>query len=343
MSVPLLSVIGPVEPALLEAFVAHYRKLGVKKFLLAFHFPEDVPANDRLLDTAKELGVESKRVSFGPSHEEVNPKLYARLREEAGKGWHMIADSDEFHVYPEPVSKLIAQAEEEGTPVVEGLLFDRFAQGDFPSLFVAQKLDSDYPLGGFLTHYVLGGEPTKVVLAQSGYELAPGNHEIKGHHGANLPLIPVHHFKWRHDVVSRMQDRVGCILSGYWHMNDDWVLNETLRALHHISSHGNRIGLVEGQELVLPKAGVVPCVPVSLDCALPPGWETASLAVAQTWWDWPSGAVASSALIPTLAQLPSLDDFGLWKKPGGTAPSALSIPPGWQPRSSHRQLRPHRR
>lgn len=326
---------------MLEAFVAHYRVFDVERFLLAFHFPEDVPADekDRLLNTAKELDVEPKLVSVGPWHEKVNSELYAQLREEAGKGWHMIADSDEFHSYPSPVSELIAQAEIADSPIVEGLLLDRFAQGGFPRLSAAQDLDSNYPLGGFLTHYVLGGEPTKVVLARSGYELPPGNHEIKGHRSVNRPLIPVHHFKWRHDVVSRLRDRADGILSGDWHMHDDWVLNETLRALQHIAAHDNRIGLVEGRELVPPEAGAaVPCVSVSLD-RVAPGWEPASLAVAQTWWGWPSGEVANSKLIPTLAELPPLRDLGLGEESRGAAhmSSARSRPPVRRPRHSRRR------
>jgi hypothetical protein len=41
-AVPLISVIGPIEPDLLTAFVTHYRTPGVEEFQLGFHFPDDV-------------------------------------------------------------------------------------------------------------------------------------------------------------------------------------------------------------------------------------------------------------------------------------------------------------
>jgi hypothetical protein len=44
----LIAVVGPVEPALLAAWVRHYRDLGIDRFLIAFHFPEHVAASGHL-------------------------------------------------------------------------------------------------------------------------------------------------------------------------------------------------------------------------------------------------------------------------------------------------------
>ncbi|MFE5085032.1 hypothetical protein [Streptomyces mirabilis] len=61
----LIAVIGPVEPALLTAWIGHYRTLGIERFHLAFHFPEHVDDERRgRLETAcRDLGIELPQLS----------------------------------------------------------------------------------------------------------------------------------------------------------------------------------------------------------------------------------------------------------------------------------------
>ncbi|MEU3878117.1 hypothetical protein [Streptomyces sp. NPDC029704] len=91
-----------MEPALLTAWTAHYRALGITGFRLAFHFPDHAPAawRDQLLATAAALGITAATVSTGPWHEHTNTQLRDTLREQAGPGWHLLADSDELHTPP---------------------------------------------------------------------------------------------------------------------------------------------------------------------------------------------------------------------------------------------------
>lgn len=81
----LVAVVGPVEPALLTAWTAHYRRLGVERFHLAFHFPQHVPDAGRrqLPATARELGLPTGQISTGPWHEHTNTELRDALREQA--------------------------------------------------------------------------------------------------------------------------------------------------------------------------------------------------------------------------------------------------------------------
>ncbi|MFE0872888.1 hypothetical protein [Streptomyces rochei] len=74
---PLIAVIGPVEPALLTAWVGHYRALGVERFLLAFHFTEHAcPERRHTVQAAcREAGVVPEFVSVGPWHEHTNIRL----------------------------------------------------------------------------------------------------------------------------------------------------------------------------------------------------------------------------------------------------------------------------
>ncbi|MFF7411529.1 glycosyltransferase family protein [Streptomyces lydicus] len=85
---PALIAVGPVEPPLLAAWVRHYRHLGVERFLISFHFPEDVTDTRRHERQAasREPGVIPTGTSTGPWHEHTNTQIRDALRRPAGPG-----------------------------------------------------------------------------------------------------------------------------------------------------------------------------------------------------------------------------------------------------------------
>ncbi|MEK8142725.1 glycosyltransferase family 2 protein [Streptomyces sp. M10(2022)] len=154
----------PRRTPLLAAWVRHYRRLGVERFLIAFHFPEHVPDQQRheLQAASRELRIIPTGTSTGPWHEHTNTQLREALRHRAGPGWHLLADVDEFQQYPAPLSEVIAQAENTGHQVVGGLMLDRIAaSGRLTSWRPECGLDLAYPLGGHLTHRLLHGDPVR--------------------------------------------------------------------------------------------------------------------------------------------------------------------------------------
>jgi hypothetical protein len=181
VSIPLIAVVGPVEPPLLAAFLGHYRTLGVARSLLAFHFPDQTPEADRarLLEVSRGLGVTPALVRVGPWHETTNTQLRDTLREQAGDGWHLLADVDEFPTFPAGLADTLAAST---TGTVGGLLLDRIAaDGRLRPWTPGEGLDAAYPLGGFLTHRLLHGDPRKIVAARAGIPVDHGNHRAPGH------------------------------------------------------------------------------------------------------------------------------------------------------------------
>jgi hypothetical protein len=277
---PLISVIGPVEPDLLTAWVHHYRVLGIERFHLAFHFPQhvDVGRRHQLRAACAELGIVPAAMSSGPWHEHTNPRLRDFLRDHAGTGWHLLADSDEFHVYPAPLPEVLAEAKRSGTGTVGGLMLDRIAaNGALNGWNPAQGLDAAYPLGGFLTHRLLRGDPRKIVLAHSSVTVASGNHRAKGHHPANRPPILVHHFKWRDGVRQDAERRAEHSADGTWQTASPARLAEARRLLNHLRCHGGRIA-VDSPRLALR--------PVSMTTV--PGWWAAEATHLVTTWQPPT-------------------------------------------------------
>ena len=273
---PLIAVVGPVEPALLTAWVTHYRGLGIERFHLAFHFPEHVSADRRHLVQAscRELGIVPAAVSNGPWHEHTNPRLRDALRERAGAGWHLLADSDELHSYPAPLQEVIAEAEGSGTGTVGGLMLDRVtADGSLTGWRPDKGLDATYPLGAFLTHHLLRGDPRKIVLAHSSVPVASGNHRAPGHRPVNRPPVVVHHFKWRDGVHQDVERRAEHSADGTWKTASPARLEEARRILGHLQQHSGRIA-VDSARLEFR--------PVSLT-TVPDWWAEEATNLVATW------------------------------------------------------------
>jgi hypothetical protein len=224
--------------------VTHYRSLGIERFHLAFHLPEHVDPDRRhqVQDACRDLGIVPNAVSCGPWHEHTNPRLRDALRQRVGAGWHLLADSDEFHTYPAPLEEVIAAAEESGTGTAGGLMLDRVAADGFLTGWDPQQgLDAAYPLGAFLTHRLLRGDPRKIVLAHSSVPVASGNHRAEGHRPANRPPIMVHHFKWRDGVHEDIERRARHSADGTWKTASPARLAEARRLLGHLQRHNGRI------------------------------------------------------------------------------------------------------
>ena len=273
----LVAVVGPVEPRLLDAFLTHYLKLGIERFFVAFHFPEDTAdvVRTSLRETCQNLVGDPLITSVGPWHLHTNPNLIAELRNAAGKGWHLLADVDEFQSYPLSVDSTIARADAAGEGVVQGLMLDRVTNdGSITTWPPNVDIDTAYPLGALFTHIVLDGDPRKIVLAHSRANVVNGNHWSRGRHAMNGPIIPVHHFKWRDGVVSYLRKRVAMLESGKWHESSPAPRLEASRFLSHYDAFGGRID-VENPDLNFR--------PVSLG-TLPTGWERESRMAVEAWY-----------------------------------------------------------
>ncbi|MFJ9615656.1 hypothetical protein [Streptomyces noursei] len=272
----LISVIGPVEVPLLAAWVRHYRWLGIERFLIAFHFPEHVPDRHghELQAACRELGVIPTGSSTGPWHEHTNTELRDTLRQAAGPGWHLLADTDEFQQYPAPLPEVIAQAEKSGRRVIGGLMLDRVAaSGHLTGWRPEGGLDLAYPLGGHLTHRLLRGDPRKIVLARHDVTVSSGNHRAPGHRPDADRICAVHHFKWRSGVLDDLRRRVQHFSSGTWKEQSPAVRDEASRLLAHVGQRGGVINISDPR-LAFRR--------VNLD-RMPFGWPAEARSIFTSW------------------------------------------------------------
>ncbi|MBV9143191.1 MAG: glycosyltransferase family 2 protein [Pseudonocardiales bacterium] len=297
--VTLIAVIGPVEPALLSAWCAHYRDLGVDHFAIALHCPDTASTTlrDELAATLRAAtGVDPALLAGGGWHEHTNSILRDQLRARARKGWHLLADADEFQHHPDGLRASIRTAQDSGQAVLGGLLLDRVAaDGGFCLWTPAVGLDRSYPLGGLLTHELLRGDPRKIVLAHSSVAVTSGNHRAPGHRPPADAVVPIHHFKWRAGIVADLQRRVESFTTGVWRETSPAVRCEAQRLLDHISQHGGGLDVT---------GAAVAFRPVCLT-ALPTWWPAQASAVVQAWRPpSPEGQIRPAAPMTTTDAAP---------------------------------------
>src|SRR3712207_5947478 len=122
--------------------------------------------------------------------------------------WFVLADHDEFHVYPDDLQAMVAHCEREGYDAVTGNVVDRVARdGSLPDLLPGESLWETFPLACQLTRVVIDDPCPEVVLAKGRVAIGWGNHVVP--QGAPCPAsqvhVSVHHFKWDAGVIARLE------------------------------------------------------------------------------------------------------------------------------------------
>jgi len=150
-------------------------------------------------------------------------KLYNEIKLTKPNDWWVIADIDEFHLYPEDsLDLLMSDCEKNGWEIVRGGFIDRIGvDGTFPELNKT-SIWEQFPNGGMFRYYMSLANPNKICLCKGYIEITNGQHFAKIHgettwryRGWSHPLIApisthtiqVHHFKWDKTSI----DRIKCV------------------------------------------------------------------------------------------------------------------------------------
>ena len=147
-------------------------------------------------------------------------QLYNFVKNTQPNDWWVIADIDEFHLYPDDnLRKVINDCEENGWDVVRGGFIDRIGDdGTFPEINDDKSLFEQFPITGFFRYPMSKACPNKICITKGYVEITPGQHyaKIDGQttwkwQGWNHPLInpqdyvQVHHFKWDKTCFDRIK------------------------------------------------------------------------------------------------------------------------------------------
>ena len=147
-------------------------------------------------------------------------QLYNFVKNTQPNDWWVIADIDEFHLYPDDnLRKVINNCEENGWDVVRGGFIDRIGDdGTFPEINDDKSLFEQFPIMGFFRYPMSKACPNKICITKGYVEITSGQHyaKIDGQttwkwQGWNHPLInsqdyvQVHHFKWDKTCFNRIK------------------------------------------------------------------------------------------------------------------------------------------
>ena len=148
-------------------------------------------------------------------------ELYNEIKLTKPNDWWVIADIDEFHLYPEnSLNLLISDCDKNGWEIVRGGFIDRIGRGgEFSELVADKTLWEQFPNAGFFRYPMSKACPNKICVVKGYHEITSGQHyaKINDHttwrwQGWNHPLIApinthsvqVHHFKWDSTSIERI-------------------------------------------------------------------------------------------------------------------------------------------
>ena len=170
-------------------------------------------------------------------------QLYNFIKNSHQHDWWVVADIDEFHLYPnDDLRKLVTDCNEYGWDIVRGGFIDRVGiDGTFPTIVEDKNIFEQFHAMGFFRYPMSKANPNKVCVMKGYVELTSGQHYVKldGHttwkwQGWNHPLInphgfvQVHHFKWDKTCVDRIK-QVVLVNQDYSYSNEYKIMFDSLR------------------------------------------------------------------------------------------------------------------
>jgi hypothetical protein len=249
MAIHLVTLIGghvDVLPFMLE----HYRQLGVDAFSVNVHTKDgDDPVRGEVEAIADRFGCGVENVVTGDWLDHELSAWVASMRRYPNDWW-VIADQDEFHLFPDTLSSLLAFCERRGYDHVQGTFVDRVsADGRFTEIDLSQQLWSQYPLGGLVSARLFGALSLKVTAAKGSVVINTGHHLALHAHPCPIQdaFSQVHHFKWTRGVVERQEWR-----AQHFRQANVSHWTESARVVNYAATHQHRIDVHDREFLLAP-------------------------------------------------------------------------------------------
>ena len=169
--------------------------------------------------------------------------LYNKVKSGHPNDWWVVADIDEFHLYPnDNLKSLIKTCDELNFDLVRGGFIDRIGDnGEFIELEDETSIWEQYPNAGFFRYPLSYANPNKVCIMKGFIELTSGQHyaKIEGQttwrwQGWDHPLIynlgtvQVHHFKWDKTCIDRIK-AVANVKQAYAYSDEYQTMHDKLR------------------------------------------------------------------------------------------------------------------
>jgi len=237
---------------LLDRFLDHYHRLGVDEFLLILHGGWEDPQEHlirRILaehDTVPVLEVDT--FSAARKHR----RFLSLMDQHCDPGdWVLLADVDEFQVYPDTLAHWLGWCDRNGYDFVRGRFLDRLApDGHLAAIEPDGDLWRTFPFAARVTEHVTGGWSYKVCAMRGNLRPGEGGFHCLDY-GAddyrNLFLtlrdpaaprleIDVHHFKWDASLRERLDAKLQVRRGDFDAVEGAGFIHEYERLARHINN-----------------------------------------------------------------------------------------------------------
>ena len=222
MSINLVTVCGH-NTTMLRHMLNHYKDMVDEIYVVVYLSSDKDKVLSEVKEITRDLNIDIHRKTFEePFNWERVTELYNKTKLFKPDDWWIVADDDEFHVYPKPINELIEDCEENGYKFITGAFLDRIGEdGRFPKITDDSDVWKEFPLAGSFRYPVSNACPNKTVVMKGIIQVTNGQHYAmvndhqdtygdKWMHELRYPVgdcfIQVNHFKWDVSVLSRLKE-----------------------------------------------------------------------------------------------------------------------------------------
>jgi hypothetical protein len=212
---------------MLRHMLNHYKDFVDEIYVVVYLSSDKDRVLSEVTEITKELNIDIHKTTIEePFNWERVTELYNETKLLKPDDWWIVADDDEFHIYPKPINELIEDCEENGYKFITGAFLDRIGEnGKFPKILPFDDSDiwEEFPLAGSFRYPVSNACPNKTVVMKGNIQVTNGQHyamidgeDTYGDRWMNdlrYPVgdcfIQVHHFKWDLSVLRRIKEVIG--------------------------------------------------------------------------------------------------------------------------------------
>ena len=214
MQINLITVIG-YNLELTPQFLKHYENMVDNTYVIVYTTKDNKKST---LEKLEELDIKVYDCIVDESFNWYQvTKIYNKVKQTKPNDWWVVADNDEFQVYPESIETIINKCETNGYEFVTGGFLDRVSvDGSLLKIEHDSDLHKLFPLGGYFRSPVSNSCPNKATVTKGYIEHTDGQHYVwvdgktswGKKHPKRLPVeecfTQVHHFKWNSSVLDTL-------------------------------------------------------------------------------------------------------------------------------------------
>tara|TARA_R100000030_G_scaffold8859_1_gene6101 strand:+ start:1280 stop:2125 length:846 start_codon:yes stop_codon:yes gene_type:complete len=219
-----------LDTILLHHFVTHYKSLGVDNIYVVVWGDSKKVKYKEIVDVLEthnlEIYKDLRDVNTGDA--EYLTDIYNDVISDKPNEWWIVADLDEFAVFPKPVDEFINK-DLKYNDFAYGLVLDRVGEnGEFNELKYEDDIWERFPNVGYVSRYVRQNDSRGVILLKgTAGKIGGGQHCFSRHMMSTddwevyvkdknwwPPMVQIHHFRWGKNNIK--------IEKEYIRMGDKW-------------------------------------------------------------------------------------------------------------------------